>query len=105
MPRARASAALFLPSLNCFLGHGELERDLAYQFQEFPVLLLKPGELPPGRGAGCSFYHPAIDGPFRDTVILGGLGHRDAFFLDAAQDIGFYVGCNTMMFLVHMTPG
>ena len=80
MPRARASVALFLPSLNCFLGHGELERDLAYQFQEFPVLLLKPGELPPGRGAGCSFYHPAIDGPFRDTVILGGLGHRDAFF-------------------------
>ena len=84
MPRARASADLFLPSLNCFWGHGELERDLANEFQEFSVLLLKPGELRPGRGTGCSLYHPTIDGPFRNTVILGGLGHRDAFFLDAA---------------------
>ena len=31
------------------MGHGELERDLAHEFQEFSVLLLKPGELRPGR--------------------------------------------------------
>src|SRR5271154_1478607 len=95
---------LFLRS-TVFLGHRELERDLAYQFQQFSVLLLQPRKLCPGRRTGCSFYHPTIDGPFRDAVLLGGLGHRDAFFLDAAQDIGFYVGCNTMMFFVHMTPG
>ena len=58
----------------------------------------------PGRRAGCSFYHPAIDGPFRNTVILGGLGHRDAFFFHPTQDIGFYIGCNSMLFF-HMTPG
>ena len=54
---ARKSAALFLPSLNCFFaGHRELERDLAYQFQQ-PVLLLQPRKFRPGRCTGWSFGH------------------------------------------------
>jgi hypothetical protein len=35
----------FFPRSTVFFGQGELERDLAHEFQEFPVLLLKPGEL------------------------------------------------------------